>query len=132
MRERGRGARARSFGRPGRRPRSVDGRMDSEAAAEDGAGAHQQRPASSVWQGFPKGLRVLLVEPNEGDRKDITALLEQCEYKGAHSRAALPLLRRARGRGSGRRRGAGALVWGWTFLPRPAASRPPAVATGSS
>lgn len=58
--------------------------MNKAAAERAGAGA-QARSVSSVWKGFPKGLRVLLVEPSESDRQSITALLEQCEYKGAHT-----------------------------------------------
>ena len=34
------------------------------------------------WRGFPKGMRVLLVEPNATDNANITYLLDQCGYDG--------------------------------------------------
>ena len=46
----------------------------------DAAGGDPVRGA--VWSGFPKGLRVLLCESEQDDREKITALLEQCDYKG--------------------------------------------------
>ena len=37
------------------------------------------------WRGFPKGIRVLLVEPNATDNANITYLLDQCGYDGKSS-----------------------------------------------
>ena len=42
----------------------------------------EERNEVGYWKGFPKGMRVLLVEPNPTDKRNITALLEQCGYEG--------------------------------------------------
>lgn len=54
----------------------------------EGAGPPRQRVNDNrvkeghrFWPGFPSGLRVLLVDPIDEDRKEIDALLEGCQYK---------------------------------------------------